>query len=74
MWGLRWSYLFSYGQLYIDLVKAGNDIIIDFSKPFWVKRRIAKLKKAVEKGEIQEKRIDQSVERILIAKGYKVII
>jgi len=73
MWGLKWSYLLNYGQLYIDLVKAGNDIILDFSKPFWVKRRLSTLKKAIEKGEIPMSRIDQSVGRILRAKGYNII-
>lgn len=72
MLGLQWSYLFKYKQLYIDLVKAGNDIILDFSSPSLIKRRMDALKLEVKKGNIPEKRIDESVERILQAKGYEV--
>ena len=77
MMGLRWSYLFSKKKIYVDSVKAGNDIILDSVErgcsPSSIKRNIAALKKEVEKGKIPESQIDKSVERILNAKGYGVV-
>lgn len=78
MWGLRWSYLFSSKKLYVDLVKAGNDIILDTYYPFSndyrrVKKGINAIEKAVENKEISIQRIDDSVTRILEKKGYHVI-
>jgi len=77
MWGLRWSYLFRTRKLYLDSVIAGNDIILDsgyrtfsFKK---VERAVDIIVKAVEEGEIPEQRIDESVKRILKAKGYDVL-
>jgi len=76
MMGLRISYLFNFKKVYPDLILAGNDIILDthvnsgYKK---VKKRISKLEKAVKKGKISEERIDESVRRILKAKGYQVI-
>ena len=73
---LRISYLFNFKKVYPDLILAGNDIIVDtyvnsgYKK---IKKRIFELEKAVEKGEISEERIDESVKRILETKGYKVI-
>lgn len=79
MWGLRFSYLFNTKKLYIDLVKAGNDIILDIpmqgdsTNYKKVKLGIQAISSAVKKGEISEKQIDESVKRILQAKGYEVI-
>jgi beta-N-acetylhexosaminidase len=81
MLGLRLSYLFRFNKIYIDLVKAGNDIIIDTplkwtpwsSVPRKIKKRIEYLERAVKRGEISEKRIDESVRKILKAKGYKFL-
>jgi len=81
MWGLRKNYLFSFNRVYIDLINAGNDVIIDTnlwfspwtSKYSMVKKRIDNAVKAVERGEISEQRIDESVSRILQAKGYNVV-
>lgn len=75
MLGLRWSYFFKTSKLYPDLVKAGNDIILDTSdlSADKIKRNIDKIKKEVDKGNIKEERIDESVERILKYKGYSVV-
>ncbi|MBU0466073.1 MAG: hypothetical protein KJ718_03545 [Nanoarchaeota archaeon] len=78
MMGLRWSYLFNHEKLYVDLAKAGNDIILDSAFSFSnhgerAEKGINAVVKAVENGEISEKRIDESVKRILEAKGYQVI-
>ena len=77
MWGLRISYIFNTNQMYVDAVKAGNDIILDtYSFSYTYKRAekiINAITGAVENGEIPEKQIDESVTRILEAKGYKVI-
>ncbi|NSL52798.1 beta-N-acetylhexosaminidase [Calidifontibacillus erzurumensis] len=64
---------FDIGQAAVQSVKAGSDIIMvahDYEKVVAV---IDALKKAVEKGEISEKRINESVERILeLKKKYNV--
>ena len=76
MLGLRFSYLFRRDQLYVDLIKAGNDIILDtgrfFASPRSTQQGIEAVKKAVQNGEISEKRIDESVRRILLLKGHTV--
>jgi len=73
MWGLKWSYLFKPEKLYPDLVKAGNDIILDttyvLSNHQRVKQGINAIEKAVLSGEIPEERIDDSVTRILDTKN-----
>lgn len=77
MLGIRLSYLFNGGKLYVDLVRAGNDIILDtgklFSSPRGVGRGIGALKQAIQRGEISQQQIDMSLQRILSAKGYKVV-
>lgn len=83
MFGLKFSYLFKRNKLYVDLVKAGNDIILTthppvLSSPFvnyskQVERGINAIVNAVKRGEIPEYRINESCKRILKAKGYKVI-
>jgi len=73
---LRISYFFNFKKVYPDLILAGNDIILDThvnSGYKRIKKRISELEKAVQKGEISEERIDESVKRILETKGYKVI-
>ncbi len=72
MWGLRQSYFFRSSKMYIDLINAGNDIILDFSSYNKVKRRIEATKKAVINGKISEEEINEHVKRILEKKGYKV--
>ncbi len=76
MLGLRWSYLFNFKKAYPELVKAGNDILLDtikFSTYSKILKRINEIEKAVERGEISEERINESVRRILREKGYKTI-
>lgn len=59
--------------MYIALFKAGNDVILDFdSDPNELYRMINVVSAAVERGEISEKQIDESVTKILRAKGYDV--
>jgi beta-N-acetylhexosaminidase len=76
MLGLKFSYLFSSNKLYVDLVKSGNDIILDISLKFSnyrrVKNGINAIENAVKSGEIPEERIDESVKKILEKKGYRV--
>ncbi len=60
-------------EMYLAVFKAGNDIILNFDKnPHEVYRMIQLVRSAVEKGEIEEARIDASVKKILEAKGFKV--
>ncbi len=76
MMALRISYLFNFKKTYPDLILAGNDIILDTHRNSGyraIKRRISELEKAVKEGRISEKRIDESVKRILEAKGYEII-
>ena len=78
MLGLRLSYLFNDKKLYTDLVKAGNDIILDSSSYHLsnyrrIKRGISAIEQAVLSGEISQNRINESVTRILKHKGYKII-
>lgn len=76
MMGLRWSYLLNFNRVYVDLVKAGNDIILEatphFTKYKGIKKRIEHLEKAIKKGKISEERINESVKKILEMKGYIV--
>lgn len=64
---------FDIGQAAVQSVKAGNDMIMvahDYNKIVTV---IQALKTAVAKGEISEKRIDESIDRILeLKKNYNV--
>lgn len=78
MRGLRNMYFFNERQLFIDLINAGNDIIIDASSwnfyyNYNFKKRIAYIEEAVKSGEISMARIDESVRRILKAKGYNAV-
>lgn len=62
-------------KIYADLIKAGNDIILEsssLSSYEKVKKRIDKLLKKINKGEFPEKRINESIKRILVMKGYMV--
>ena len=75
MLGLKLSYLFNFKKVYPDLIKAGNDMILDTHKSSGyrkLKKRIEYLEKSVQKGEISRKRLDESVKRVLEMKGYNV--
>ena len=76
MLGLRMSYLFNFKKVYPDLILAGNDIILDVhihSGYNRLKKRIGELEKSVKEGKISEQMIDESVKKILEAKGYNII-
>ena len=60
-------------KMYIDLVNAGNDVILDFdSQPWHIYKVVSIIENAVELGEIKEERIDDAVTNILRTKGFKV--
>ncbi len=76
MMGLRISYLFNFKKAYPDLILAGNDMILDTHISSGYKsllKRRDELKKAVLKGNLSQKSIDDSVRKVLEMKGYKVI-
>ncbi|MDP4039020.1 MAG: glycoside hydrolase family 3 N-terminal domain-containing protein [Candidatus Pacearchaeota archaeon] len=81
MLGLKLSYLFKKDKMYIDLINAGNDIIIDMplklifglTNPKEIERKIKTIEKAVKDEKISEKRINESVKKILKTKGYKIV-
>lgn len=75
MLGLRLSYLFDVKKIYPDLIRAGNDIILDThtnSNFYDVKRRLEELEHQVKQGKLSEQVVNNRVKRILEAKGYVV--
>lgn len=73
MLGLRKFYS-SEEQMYVDLFKAGNDLILNFNDdPNEIYQMIKVVSAAVETGEIPEERIDASVKKILELKGFTVV-
>jgi beta-N-acetylhexosaminidase len=73
MLGLK-SYYSDPDKMYVDLFKADNDVIIQYHQnPKELYHLISVVEDAVEDGQIDEKRIDRSVTRILNAKGINVI-
>jgi len=76
MLGLRLSYLFDFKKIYSDLIRAGNDILLDTHKNSGynaIERRINDVEKQVKKGKLSESLIDERVKRILEKKGYLVL-
>lgn len=72
MLGLK-NYYPTLDEMYIAVFKAGNDIVLNFNEdPNEIYRMIQVVKGAVERGEISEELIDDSVRKILKAKGLKV--
>ncbi len=72
MLGLK-NYYPTLDEMYIAVFKAGNDLVLNFNKdPNEIYRMIQVIKGAVERGEIPEEQIDDSVKKILRAKGLKV--
>ncbi len=60
-------------QLYLDLVLAGHDIILNFDEdPNEIYHMIEVIEQAVIDGDISEERIDSSVRKILRKKGFEV--
>lgn len=73
MIGLKSFYLFGKKRLYRDLINSGENLILDFKlTPNSAYKLLDKLEKLVEDGKIDEDKINQSVKKILIAKGYKI--
>ncbi len=73
MLGLR-NFYDDVDELYIDVFKAGNDLVINFDEdPLEMYRMILVVKSAVEGGVISEQQIDNSVTKILEAKGFVVV-
>ena len=61
-------------EMYIDVFKAGSDVILNFNTdPNEIHRMIKVIERAVWKGDIDEDRIDASVKKILEFKGFKVV-
>ncbi len=61
-------------EMYIAVFKAGNDVILNFdTDPNEIYRMIRVVAKAVEEGVIKEEQIDNSVRKILQAKGFVVV-
>ena len=79
MLGLRNYYTNNLGQtnfkqIFVDLFKTNNDIILTFDRnPQRIYSMIGDVEEAVLRGEISPERIDDSVQKILSAKGWKVI-
>ncbi len=72
MLGLR-NFYKSNEEMYLAVFKAGSDVILNFNEdPNEIYRMIDVISKAVDRGEISEQRIDDSVRRILTAKGFTV--
>lgn len=73
MWGLRFFYILGKSKLYMDLINAGENIILDFKlNPYYSYRLISKIEKNVENKKISKENINKSVKKILISKGYKI--
>ncbi len=72
MLGMR-NFYGSLDEMYLEVFKAGPDIVLNFnSDPNEIYRMITIIKEAIEEGDISEKRIDKSVQKILEAKGFIV--
>ncbi len=73
MLGLR-NFYENVDDLYIDVFNSGNDLILNFDEdPNEIYRMIQVVKKAVEDGIISREQIDNSVRKILNAKGFAVV-
>ena len=61
-------------EIYADLINSGENIILDFKlNSYELNKLIRELKKEVERGNIDEQNIDESVKKILTIKGYELI-
>ena len=73
MLGLR-NFYKDIDEMYIDVFRAGNDMVVNFNEdPNEIKHMIDVVVEAVERGEVSEEKIDNSVSKILELKGFKVI-
>ncbi len=74
MLGLKRYYNNNDEQMYADLFAAGNDMILDVTAgPQEITKIIDTVEAAVNRGDISEGQIDNSVRKILKAKGFEVI-
>lgn len=76
MLGLRISYLFNFKKVYPDLIRAGNDVILDTHVHSGYKRVLKRRNEIINQAKEDEflrKRIDESCIKVLESKGYKVI-
>ncbi len=72
MLGLR-NFYKSNEEMYSAVFKAGSDLILNFNEdPNEIYRLIRVISEAVDRGDISKQRIDDSVRRILVAKGFRV--
>jgi hypothetical protein len=61
-------------ELYVDLINSGENLILDFYlDPIKLYKLIEEIETEVEKGNIDEQKIDESVKKILEIKGYGVV-
>lgn len=64
----------NYGLMFTELFDSGNDMILVFDRePKRLYEFIGHIEKAVKRGEISEERIDESVKKIMAAKGITVV-
>lgn len=60
-------------KMYVDLINSEENIILDFSlDSFKLYKLVKEIEKQVEKGNIDSNKIDNSVMKILVAKGYEI--
>jgi len=72
MAGLR-DFYDTLDEMYLAVFKSGNDLILNFDEdPLEVYRMVKVVEEAVQRGEISEERIDNSVRKILTVKGLVV--
>ena len=72
MLGLK-NYFNNLDEMYIAVFKAGNDIVLNFDRnPYEIYNMIQIVSDAVRDGKIPKEQIDNSVTKILKAKGLKV--
>jgi beta-N-acetylhexosaminidase len=68
------SYYSNIDRMYVDLFNSGNDLILNFDTNVQnLRHMISVVEVAVKSGEIDERKIDDSVTRILATKGINVV-
>ncbi len=73
MLGLKSFYFFNKRKLYKDLINSGMNVILDFRlTPVSLYKLIEDLVEDVKHGKIHRENIDNSVRKILVAKGYRL--
>lgn len=60
-------------ERYAELINAGENVILDFDFNSHSNFILNGLEKSVKEGKISEEKIDETVRKILIAKGYSII-